>query len=853
MFQSSPRLALAARVLPIAFSILLVIAVILDGISPNDDPYRCKALLGDDVRNGSWLHAPDSNGDRKPFTNWQPDGCMLHKYSREDIHQCMGDRHMVFSGDSTTRQVFWAMARLLDRDKADQVRSNAKKHESYDMTFDGVRIKQIWNPWFETGELNPNLTRELELFTKEKHSPVSIEEQKGAALMMLGAGSWYVLKHVEEESKKLFQSAFDNVTELLHLDDLPTFGSLPMDPEDGVGNEVFIAPVTAPFYKELPESRTGPEGIHKGEVEAIDQYIYDTEKDRNLRLLRVFPELSHNQPEAIVDRHNTGFHVIDSVAEVKAQILLNLRCNAKLDQSVGYPYDRTCCTDYGSRPFAQVIVLGLTALYALACVVFELIDITTSAKSPRSQLFNMKVGVFAVALLYCYVADRTTLFSKGMKEFVPLEFMILIVLCSIVGVATIRRSTFRAPRIPVADTTPVTPVKEDAGILSRDQTEEWKGWMQAAILVYHWTGASRNLPIYMFIRLMVAAYLFQTGYGHAVYFLAKKDFSFRRIANVLLRLNVLSCALPYVMGNDYMFYYFAPLVSFWFLVVYATMAICPKYNDNTNAVICKIFASLILVTGILRLTPLTGWAFAILDALCRIKWDLHEWEFRVGLDGFIVYAGMLAGVAHQRVTRNSSLLTNYKSAIIPSIVILVAYAAYAIMFCDEKPKYTSVHPYFSFLPVLAFIALRNATTPLRNCYSTAAAWLGRCSLETFILQYHIYLAADTKGILLLDSFKGDGSLLGDRWRDLVVIVPIFLWISHLVAEASGSIVKLVMHKPEEPEYDEENAVKINYTLLDGYALDQASRVLRAITSVANDPRLRIAAILGIMWLLNWMD
>ncbi|EEU37754.1 uncharacterized protein NECHADRAFT_88136 [Fusarium vanettenii 77-13-4] len=855
MLCSSPSFVLAIRALPIAFSILLLVAVILNGFSLNDDPYRCKALLGDGIRNGSWLHHPDSNGDRKPFTNWQPDGCMLHKYTSDDIRRCMDGRYMVFSGDSTTRQVYWGMARLINRKKAVEAREHIETHESHELTLDGIQMRMVLNPWFLTGELNPELTRELELFTKEKHHPLPIKEQQGPAIVMLGAGSWYALVYTENQSFNYFQEAFDNITDILHLKDLPPFGTRSMDPHDGVGNEVFIAPVAPPFYESLPESRTRPEGIHEGEVEAIDQYILDAEAQHNLRLLRAFPELSRNQPGAMVDLYDTGFHVIDSVAEIKANILLNLRCNAKLDKLSGYPYDRTCCSDYGSRSFAQIVVLGLTGFYTFACIVFEIMDIVSFAENPRRPWLNMKIGVFPMALLYCYVADRTDLFSKGMKEFATLEFALLVAVYAIVFAATIRRTRLR---VVAADATITKPIKEDAGILSRDQTEEWKGWMQAAILIYHWTGASRNLPVYMFIRLLVAAYLFQTGYGHTIFFLAKKDFSPRRIANVLLRLNMLSCALPYIMDTDYMFYYFAPLVSFWFLVVYATMGIGSRYNDSTYAVISKICGSLVLVTVILKFTPVMEWVFVALKTIFRIKWDLHEWEFRINLDSFIVYVGMLAGVAHQRMERNSTWFTNYRNAIAPSLAILMICAVPCLIFCDEKRKYTMVHPYLSFLPVLAFVALRNATSRLRNMYSTAAAWLGRCSLETFILQYHIYLAGDTKGVLLFGFFKGDGSLLSDRWRDLVIIVPVFLWMSNLVADASGAIVKLTMHKHEEISYDEDDELKIieptwgNYILLDGHRLGRLNQVLGTAIKVASDPRLRIASIVALMWLLNWL-
>lgn len=847
MLKSLSTVALVGRILPLSFAICVLLAGIFHGIFSNEDPYRCGALL----KNGSWLHEPNEKGDRKPFTNWQPDGCMLRQYDAQDIKDCIGDRHVVFSGDSTTRQVFWGMARLLDRKKAEDAHDHAEIHASYNMTFGDIRMLQIWNPMFDSGELNPELTEELELLSKEKHHPVPIDEQKSAAMIMLGAGSWYVLLEEAPQSLTKFQSAFNNITDLLHLEDLPKFGTTPMDPVEGVGNEIFVAPIAVPFYNDLPKDRTGPKGIHKGEVEDIDKWLAEIGPQRNLRMLDSFPALSRGQPEAMVDRSQTGFHVIDSVAEIKATILLNARCNAKLDRLRGYAYNRTCCTDYGSLGFVQIFIVGLTTLYVLACAVFETLDITSGAEAPRMTLLNMKIGIFPTSLLFCYFADRTQLFAKGNKELVNSEFITLTVFCVVIAILSIRRTQFRPSRTPAPPAT-AAPAKEDAGIMSRDQTEEWKGWMQAVILIYHWTGASKHLEIYMFVRLLVAAYLFQTGYGHTIYFLAKKDFSFRRVAAVLLRLNILSCALPYVMNTDYMFYYFAPLVSFWFLIVYFTLAIGSRFNDNTNAVLSKINICLVLVWIVLKWTPLNSWIFSILQTIFRIDWNLHEWEFRVQLDGVIVFVGMIAGVIQQRVERNSSWLTNYKTAILPAMLAICGYAAGCAYNFDKKETYNSYHPYLSFIPIVAFIVLRNAFTPLRNLYSTAAAWLGRCSLETFILQYHIYLAADTRGVLLLDVFRGgDGSLIGDRWRDLVAIVPIFIWLSHCVSESSGLIVKLLTAKPKETAYDaEDEELKIEEPSYGVFNNTYVTRISRVARWMGSDLRINVVGMLLGMWLLN---
>ncbi|KAJ6438676.1 N-acetylneuraminate 9-O-acetyltransferase [Purpureocillium lavendulum] len=845
---ASPAMStVAARGTSTLVVLLVLLGAVFHGVLRHSDPYRCRQLLED----GSWLDPPDANGSRAPFKNWQPRGCKLRQYSKEDIHECIEHRHMVFSGDSTTRQVFWAMGRLLDRATANERRRVAGIHESYDMEFDGIRMLQIWNPFLRVGDDTKeehDLTYQLNLWQRERHGKVPVADQQSAALTLLGAGSWYALTMFHDDAVGNFSEAFLKVTDVMQSSDLPPFGSAPMTPRDGLGSEVFVAPVAPPFYDQLPPSRTGPKGIHKGEVEDIDKFLDSVADEKRIPLLNAYPALSRDQPAAMVDINDTGFHVIDSVAEVKATILLNARCNAKLHALDGSPYDGTCCTDYGRTTFVQSILLGLGVMYVSACVAFEVLDMLGRNNSEQ-PFFDMSACMFVTALLACFLADRTQVFAKGSKEFVASEFAILSLLAAVVGVVTVRRMS---PPRSDSSTPPVA--LEDAPPLSRDQTDEWKGWMQAAILIYHWTGASRSLPIYICIRLMVAAYLFQVGYGHTVYFLTKKDFSFKRVAAVLLRLNLLSCALPYVMNTNYMLYYFAPLVSFWFVVVYATLAIGSGFNDKTNAVVAKIVLSAFAVAAVFLLTPLSEWIFAVLRSVFRIEWDLHEWQFRVSLDILVVYVGMLAGMASARSKLWNRLLAETKWPGLAGLFVLAGYWYLSNGHFTVKQDYNWWHPYISFVPILGFIAARNVAAPARVFYSRAFAWLGRCSLETFTLQFHLYLASDTKGVLLLDGLDGAGSLAMDRWRHLVVIVPFFLWISHTTAEATGSLTKLLTSEAAEQSKSEAGSSNSESLLpvQAGLGRFKVPPILLRLApkAVVSDLRVRMAGLLALMWLLN---
>lgn len=709
-----------------------------------------------------------------------------------------------------------------------------------------------WNPFleFESGNHSETI-EEIELYRDARLNPKPVSEQKNAATIFLGVGPWFAGKNDVEK----FPGAFANLTERLPHNDIPDLQDLPITDDDGLGPQLFFAPPVPPNWKDGNPRKANPASHNiVDRVRVLTDHLEENAEKNNILLLRAIPELFRDNFAVTVDPEATGFHVIDSVAMVKANLYLNARCNAKLDRLHGYPYDRTCCTDYGTLPFPQLLLVMFGVTYLCLCILNEFFTLRSPAAA-KSTILSMDIGIFVTALLGCYWADRTQAFPKGSKQFVTWDFLFLIVPVIILALTTLYKS---APRLRPGETEPLA-APTDAKPLSREQTDEWKGWMQAVILIYHWTGASRILGIYIFVRLLVAAYLFQSGFGHAVYFMTKKDFSFKRVASVLLRLNLLSCALPYVMNTDYMFYYFAPLVSFWFLIIYAVFAIAPQYNDSP-ALYAKFAIAVIICPGLMIWTPLTSWMFTIMAAVFQIHWDLHEWEFRLGLDGFIVYIGMLAGIASVQNKLYNIVLTQMKglAGYVGFAAISFYYAMALVFIPPEKQSYNAFHPFLSFVPILGFIALRNISPSSRLWYSRSMAWLGRCSLETFTLQFHIFLAADTKGVLLLDIFSGGDGSFFDRVRDLIVIVPVFLWVSASVAEATNGLVKVITTSGEPQNTVEE--IDLDLESNDDMALlgkeGGGKSWLRSLSpssfarGLTSDLRLRIGGMLILMWLMN---
>lgn len=94
------------------------------------------------------------------------------------------------------------------------------------------------------------------------------------------------------------------------------------------------------------------------------------------------------------------------------------------------------------------------------------------------------------------------------------------------------------------------------------------------------------------------------------------------------------------------------------------------------------------------------------------------------------------------------------------------------------------HPHISFIPILSFIILRNSHVQLRSIHSAAFAWLGCISLETYVLQYQIWLAGDLFGLLSLGPYG--------RGVDAVILTPLFLWMGWNVAGPTQTLTTSIV-------------------------------------------------------------
>ncbi|TFY83996.1 hypothetical protein EWM64_g4 [Hericium alpestre] len=590
-------------------------------------------------------------------------------------------------------------------------------------------------------------------------SPSGAPLSERPTLLVLGSGLWYLRYADTSGGLSAWEANIENI-----------LGSI-QKARSKLADEIVILPIEDVISSKLSYERASTMLAPDRDAMNSDLYhrIYPVSSSGFGLVSSSKPRVPVSLPLAfneMLDPSQTedGLHFSDAIVRAQANILLNLRCNEEMPKV--FPLDKTCCRSYPMPSVLHFIVLAAVLLWGYTYFMHSPIG---PRKTGTWMIGAEKLPPLVVsgALAATYLADRTGFWLKEQKQFDPWTFGFLNVLCLGIGLVTVKRAD------------------KDLGFLNREQTDEWKGWMQIAILIYHYFGASKISGIYNPIRVLVAAYLFMTGYGHTTFYVKKADFGFLRVAQIMVRLNLFTLLLAYTMNTDYISYYFAPLVSMWYLIIYGTMAVGSQFNDRTIFLVGKILVSMGLVSWFMAEPWLLEMLFDFLARFCHIRWSAKEWAFRFNLDLWIVYFGMFSALAFIKIREHR--LTDHlywplavKVAIGAAALVMLWFFGFELA-QPNKFVYNGWHPYVSFLPIAAFVVLRNANVILRSASSRAFAFIGTCSLETFIIQYHLWLAADTKGILIVIPWT--------RWRSLnmAITAVMFVYISHHVANATGEI------------------------------------------------------------------
>ncbi|XP_051791780.1 N-acetylneuraminate 9-O-acetyltransferase isoform X1 [Erpetoichthys calabaricus] len=704
---------------------------------------------------------------------WQPYGCMMHKYKRSEARNCLVDKRIAFIGDSRIRQHFFSYLKIIDS----EVKEEGNKHENIPFEDRSLPLKVdfLWN-----AEVNNSMKEKLISWTESSSLKPHI--------IVVGAATWSIKLHNgSAEALNQYKTNLSSIARV--LEKLADYSDVYWVLQD-------------PVYEDLLNENR--KMITNEQIDSYNDAALTILNKSKWKLKAKIKILSASRLAAKETIHEStdGLHLPDSTRDISAMILMNSVCNKILK-----PIDGSCCLPKPSVTLIQKLTFCFFVLSLSAYLVLSFACRTNHRKSKsvadvengeekkpttaNSSAVNLKTSLQSVCKLglimaYFFLCDRENIFMKEQKFYTHSTFFIPLIYILVLGVF-------------------YTENCKEAKMLNREQTDEWKGWMQLVILIYHISGASAFIPVYMHVRVLVAAYLFQTGYGHFSFFWLKGDFGLYRVCQVLFRLNFLVVVLCLVMDRPYQFYYFVPLVTFWFVVIYATLAVYPQITQkiaNGNvwwhlALLLKLFFLLLCIWFLAHSQSGFENIFSIwpISKLFEMDANVHEWWFRWKLDRFAVLHGIFFAFLYLVLQKCQALsegkgepLLSFRISNCLLFISVVSFLTYSIWAssCKNKTECNELHPYVSVVQILAFILIRNIPGYARSVYSSFFAWFGKISLELFICQYHIWLAADTKGILLL--------VPGSPMLNIIISTFIFVCVAHEISQITNDLAQVIIPK-----------------------------------------------------------
>jgi hypothetical protein len=403
-------------------------------------------------------------------------------------------------------------------------------------------------------------------------------------------------------------------------------------------------------------------------------------------------------------------------------------------------------------------------------------------------------------MILFYFADRTETFPRDHKHPDKDTFWFLWVVLCIVALFTIRKA--KQPKQTEGNTESETnSVVFHVAHLQRDQTEEWKGWMQVMFLWYHYFNAKE---IYNVIRLYIAAYVWMTGFGNFSYYYIRKDFSFSRFLQMQWRLNFMVIWVCAILANEYMLYYINFLHTLFTVMIYAGLGLLPHLNYTASGVTLKFaflgFLSFLIwdVNGVFEIvwTPLT-YLVQFHDPYVSDRPVLAEWKFRSFLDHYIWIIGMICAFNHPRfdswlqwIDSRPTMQSNAIKLVVVSSCLVLGNLYVQNVFLLPKKEYNNLHPYTSFIPIVLFIILRNIFTRARMYHIHLFEFLGKTTLETYIAQFHIWMA--TTG--LNGSPKALIRVTPEGWPllNFAIVSVVFAFVSYRLFQTTNIIKGAVL-------------------------------------------------------------
>jgi 10 TM Acyl Transferase domain found in Cas1p len=120
----------------------------------------------------------------------------------------------------------------------------------------------------------------------------------------------------------------------------------------------------------------------------------------------------------------------------------------------------------------------------------------------------------------------------------------------------------------------------------------------------------------------------------------------------------------------------------------------------------------------------------------------------------------------------------------------------------DKYSYNPTHPYVFWLPMAGWLMLRNSSKYLCELHSGAMEFFGRITLETYVLQFHVFMCQNVQHIPIVVPGSGPEGSWFLKTLNMLVCGTLFVALAHSARHATVTtqttvteLMTLVRHGP----------------------------------------------------------
>lgn len=319
-----------------------------------------------------------------------------------------------------------------------------------------------------------------------------------------------------------------------------------------------------------------------------------------------------------------------------------------------------------------------------------------------------------------------------------------------------------------------------------------------------------------------------TGFGNFLYFDKKQDFSIERAISMWLRINYFPLLLSYSLNVKLENYYVVPLHTAGFFVTMATCYFAKVLESYTSWSSNSRNAVAILVCFIAHAV------FYETDLKSFLKIFSDEYYFRFQVDKYAAVVGILSGFFWGRFKEFMNWC--YGSSTNDSEggggmsqqqkrcmwyqriagVLLISVWWNLFGYIKDKFTYNPIHPYIFWMPVAGYLMVRNSSKYLTEVHSHALEFLGRITLETYVLQFHVFMCQEVQHIPIVIPGSGpDGTALL-RFLNMLLCGTLFVALAYWARQITITtqttftdlLVSLMKHLRQEDDM-KQNSVEMD--------------------------------------------